>query len=552
MNNKTNNIENKSIQANDFVGRDNYTNIHLYNINSNMLSKDALEVIDRIIKKSDRVIKENFSDQILSMKGNIKTSFSTEKIFLSLGKIGIPIKVSIEIIENFLNKITESKEYIEVLTTNDIRKIIADSIYSMNESYYTIKEIENWGDKYVRRYGDPEQQLEIILNDDSTENLSLSFLRETLLEEVFERIDNNIKFTSAELVVSNTQKRIMAEEIKETILSLNLYRIHYHSLVVLVQELVTQPPHPWFIKQNSNNYILEYNYKKYLKHTQSILEVSINNKSSKGIKLHIEEYIYHACATILSYYNLHIGCGINAPLNNLMLYMKKLRDNEFDLLLKYSNIENIKNDLKKLGLTLEEFYQKLNNQIKKKPLSQHGNLSKEEVLSLWNNISFLHKFIVEVISRDIRDSSFKKVLNNNSLTDDEFDNTLLELINIFPFVKSSPVRKGSRSFYVVHDIKDGFISKLKPKIFITSINDNKMDNIEKLLKEIKNINLQFTDFIFVVSKIDCKLVLEKLEEQPIPIVNVTIYELLNAILENKEPLKGIERLLLSKIWFSSF
>ncbi len=548
MNNKTNNTENKSINANNFVGRDNYTNIHLYDIHSNMLSRDALQSINKIIEKSDRIITENFSDQILSMKGNTKTSFSTEKILLSLGKIGIPIKVSIEIIENFLKEIIENKDFIDILTTNDIRKIIADSIYSMNESYYTLKEIENWGDKYVRRYGDPEQQLEIILNDDSTEKLSSVFLRETLLEEVFERIDNNIKFTSDELVVSNTQKRTMVEEIKETILSLNLYRIHYHSLVVLVEELVTQPPHPWFIKQDSPNHILEYNYKQYLKHTQAIIEFSESNKSSKGIKLHIEEYIYHACATILSYYNLHIGCGINAPLNNLMIYITKLRDNKLDLLLKYSYIENMKSDLKKLNLTLENFYKKLNNQIKKKPLIQQGNLTKEEVYSSWKNISFLHEFITEIVARQIRHTSFKKVINNNSLADDEFDNTLLELINIFPFVKSSPVRKGSRSFYVVHDIKSGFISTLKPKLFITSINSNKTDHIEKLLKEIRNINSQVTNFMFIVTKSNYKLNLQKLKgNRDITIINVTIHELLEAILENNEPLKGIERLLLDNL-----
>lgn len=542
----TNNTDNKNIQSNDFVGRDNINTIHVYNINSNMLSKDALESIDIIIKKSDRVISENFSNQILSMKGNILTSFSTEKILLSLGKIGIPIKVSIEIIENFLNEIIESRECIEVLTTNDIRKIIADSIYSMNESYYTTKEIENWGDKYVRRYGDPEQQLEIITDNGLIEKFSIAFLKDTLLEEVFERIDNNIKFTSNELVISNTQKRIMAEEIKETILSLNLYRIRYHSLVLLVEELVTQPPHPWFIRGNSADYILEYNYKKYVKHTQFILEVSKNGKNSNSIKLHIEEYIYHACATILSYYNLHIGCGINAPLNNLILYIYKLMNNELDLLLDYSRIKDLRNDLKKLGFTLEEFYKKLNNQIKKKPLGEYGKLKNEEVLSLWTNISFLHDFINKTISQQIRNNHFRKVLDNDSLSDNEFDDILLELISIFPFLKVSHVRKGSRTFYITHDLYNGFISKLKPKIFITSINSNVDKNIHQIVKEIKLINPEFTNFIFVVSKTNCDLALLR-ETTKITIINVTINELLKAILEYREPLKGIEILLLTKI-----
>lgn len=554
LNNKSDSTENRNIVSESYIGRDDNSsqvniNILANDINSDLLSEKAIRSIDQIIKKTDRVVSEYFSCEI-SKNENTKTIFSTEKIFSSLGKIGIPVKVSIEIIENFSLKILEKKDEVEILSTNIIRKTIADSIYSVNENYYTLKEIENWGDKYVRRYGDPNQQLEIIFEGGETKKLSSSFLRDELLKEVFERIDANIKFTSDELSFSSAQKIHMGNEIKESLLSLNLYRIHHYSLLILAEELATQPPHPWFIKKNNKDYVLEYNYKKYLKHAQIIETFYINNKKGYGLQLHIEEYIYHACATILSYYNLHIGCGIHAPLYNLKIYTKKIINNELDLLFAYTDIKNLNNDIQKHGLTIDEFYKKVKNLNRNQSFRFQKNINKQEIEELWNNISFLHNFISQVIAKYVRRFQLKKIFERDVLDDTHFKDILLDLLEIFPFIISKPIRKGSRTFFVIHDIKEGFIgNNLKPKLLITSIDSNIKHNIKRLKKEIEGINNQLTNFIFIITKEEYRINLSELEakDKNLIMVIVTINEVIRAILEYTEPLRGIEELILKKV-----
>ena len=156
-----NRIENKG-----FGNTSNITNN--ITINNNNLFSDiekSLKVITDIFETEDAKINELLPHQVLINKTGQREQYKTEKIIRSLLNLGIPLVPTYEIANATIKKLNMKLQNINgneaYFSTKDIRKMVSLAIQECSTTKYSMSDIESWSNKYARRYGHNNRDVEI-------------------------------------------------------------------------------------------------------------------------------------------------------------------------------------------------------------------------------------------------------------------------------------------------------------------------------------------------------------------------------------------------------
>lgn len=322
--------------------------------------KDTISRIEDVFVEYDKKIEELFGkiiDSKIKEGENNKVLFKSQKVFSSLMKIGIPIENAYQIVIHVLNNIViHEKNGLyndKKLSTHEIRKIVAYGILHCNLEGVPLKTIEDWGDKYVRRYGHDSKRIKIYyMNSAQEDDLSYPFVRDKLLYDI--AIELGIEKYTYSKKIRKSQLKYMSEDVIDFINNCNLYRIRYDILKGFVREMVLQPPHPWLVDAETAEEIRKYDIKAVEKHYLKIKE-KLNTNDYSGEYYIICEILHHTCSSILAGYKEILGCKDLDAFVNLESIVRQMCNNEQDLVLDY-NIAELPSDLEYIGVNFREFH----------------------------------------------------------------------------------------------------------------------------------------------------------------------------------------------------
>lgn len=346
----------------------------IFGHNNNQVTIESVifEVKQTVSKMEDIFI--NFDEKIYELFGEIidskineddeknnKVRFVSQKVFLSLMKIGIPLENAYKIVICVYNNIVINEKNglydNRILSTHEIRKIVAYEILHCDLDGISLKTLEEWGDKYVRRYGHNSKRTKIYYKDSlHEEDLSYNFIKNTLLKDITNEV--GIKKYTYSGEIKKSQLKSMSEDIIDFIGNCNLYRIRYDILKSLVYEMALQPPHPWLVTDESAEIIRKYDIDTAKKHYLKIKE-NIDNKDYSSRYYTICEILHHTASSILAGYKEILGCKDLDAFTNLYKIVSKMYNDEKDLILEY-NIVELPSDLKYIGINFCDFYSLLN------------------------------------------------------------------------------------------------------------------------------------------------------------------------------------------------
>lgn len=319
------------------------------NINGQNTHVDILSILKAItqnFEKEDAQINKSLPDQILINKINGREAYQTVKIITSLLQLGIPLVATYEIVQATINRI---KEYIynnsdsaNRLTTKDIRQMVSNSIQEMDIEKFSYSDIENWNNRYIRRYGHNNKRIQVYFPYSETKyDISYDFINRTLLADIIKDVSKGrISYES----IPSRYKKEMATEVLSFINSCDLYKISYNVLKDIIKEIALQPPHPWLINDEMQNEIINYDAE-CLRNNIKKLKAAIDNNVSSPQSVKIE-VLHHSSALILEKYDHFLGCY---DLSSFYLFKDLLNElldcNRWNLTVGYSKLSELIADL---------------------------------------------------------------------------------------------------------------------------------------------------------------------------------------------------------------
>lgn len=322
--------------------------------------KETVSRIDEVFSKFDEKIYELFGDIVDSKVNNddknSRIPFRSQKVFVSLMKIGIPLENAYQIVIYVFNNIVlHEKNGLydgKIFSTHEIRKIVAYAILHCDLEGTQLKTIEEWGDKYVRRYGHDGQRTKIYYSGSSHEDtLCFGFVKDKLLYDIVEEL--GIKKYTYFGGIKKSQLKAMSEDIIDFINNCNLYRIRYDILKAYVCEMALQPPHPWMVNEETVEKIRKYDIDAVAKHYLKVKE-KLDTNDYSGEYYVICEMLHHTSSSILAGYREILGCRDLDAFSNLENIVKRMSNGEQDLVLEYS-IAELPADLRYIGVNFCDF-----------------------------------------------------------------------------------------------------------------------------------------------------------------------------------------------------
>ena len=229
------------------------------------------------------------------------------------------------------------KKKIVVLLTKNIQSIVYNLLKRLDYSKYGEKQIEVWGENYVRKYGRADVELKVLIDSEHRfELLDRKFIEKEILPALYVKCYNSDLEEDILLIKSKSVLSTISSEILEKVRLLNLYQIRYGTLFDLAYDLAIQPPHHWFTDDTFRSKHLSYNLEAVKRHYNDFV-------NDKDIKYSSKEFIEHSSAIILSFYSLFIGIGKLRPLISLLNYLK-LKE-KYKIWWETSELSNFKADL---------------------------------------------------------------------------------------------------------------------------------------------------------------------------------------------------------------
>ena len=187
-------------------------------INNNNLFNDiekSLKVIADIFETEDANINELLPHQVLINKTGQREQYKTEKIIRSLLNLGIPLVPTYEIANATIKKLNMKLQNINgneaYFSTKDIRKMVSLAIQECSTTKYSMSDIESWSNKYARRYGHNNRNVEIYWDrSDKVKDVSYEYIANEFLDDVIDDISHGNAIKSE---LSTTYRREIAMEI---------------------------------------------------------------------------------------------------------------------------------------------------------------------------------------------------------------------------------------------------------------------------------------------------------------------------------------------------
>lgn len=446
----------------------------MININGQDQSVDLLELFGKITKvfeEEDKFINDSFPEKILVNKTNDREEYHTYKIIKSLLQLGIPLAATYEIAQSTIYKIKEfiKSKSMPKLTTKDIRKIVSESIQEISIERFPYEDIENWNNKYIRRYGHNNKRIQIYYPDfDTHDDISYKFINRTLLPDIVNEITKeNINYDN----LLSSYKTELANEVLSFINSCDLYKINYNVLKDIVKEIALQPPHPWFINQRTQNDIMKYDYECLQNNVNKLCE-SIKNgeESQQSVKI---EVLHHASALILEKYDYFLGCYDLSSFYLLKDLLFELTDpNKWDLTIDYSRTNKLLLELSFSNIYIEELIEttnRINNSLKT------HNINNPEFNNLLVKFSDYAIRLYQLGNKDSVVSFLNSKWSELALSD-IIENLKLLLYSIYP-IKNWNLEKTDKNYFWINykSIRSKSYPNIKNQILII-YNDGKLKN----------------------------------------------------------------------------
>lgn len=263
-----------------------------------------------LLSKEDAAINNRLPDRVTN-KANITEEYDSSKIIRSLISVGVPLPCACNLAIETMKKVTQWIDEHETtsitLSTKTIRRFVSQALQELDVKHYSKADIEKWNTKYIRRYGRNNRAVEIYdipanVYDSEIVEISYDFIRRTFLPDVLKATVPDRDYLQELAPATITS---LSEDIIEFINSCDLYRIDYSLLKRMINEIATQPPHPWIVDDIRRLKIIAYD-KDALK---SNLKESVNYKENGrsipyGI---IIEILHHASSMVLEHYFSFLG-----------------------------------------------------------------------------------------------------------------------------------------------------------------------------------------------------------------------------------------------------
>ena len=459
----------------------------------NYNTKDICNGIGKSFSEYDIRVEKYYPNGIKVSKINEQTKkFESTKIFSSLVKIDIPFENALQItyfvVLHLISEL-ENGNYKEDLSTHVIRKIVQEAILNYSDGDVSEEIKEKWADKYVRRYGHDAQQVQIYFsNSTRLEALDFKFVKKTLLEDIFNELGIREKAYKKE--ISSKQIATIGREIIEFINNCNMYKVNYDTLKQFVIEMALQPPHPWFVTEETAIEISKYDLE-ILKMHYKILKEAVDSGRYDNLFYRIYEALHHACSSILAKYGEVLGCKDLDVFYNLERITTELcKREETHLLMETQMISTFPNDLKYIYCNISSF-RTLIRRIKNK-------------IEIGKIVSVLDKELVEDVI-DLCEIAFEldKAVNKIELkrfVESDWGHSIHEdkikfIRRIFYIIDGLEVddfnKKCIDCFWIKRSIK------IEKKIFVICM-DNKVDTQKIIEFYSKNKVVLQTEAIFIV------------------------------------------------------
>lgn len=320
------------------------------------------ENFSEIFKAADqRFCTELVSSGVITRKDQ-EIYYSSEELFTSLMRIGIPFEPSIRIpfqVIPVLEEIIEDREP-KFLDTADLRIAVVRCISTLTFGGRSQEEVAMWSTAYVRRYGNPSNQFVKVIDNEREVDLNYRYLREVIVSHVVRRIIGAEKFSDPiqdfRVVFSSKMVDRMCREIVHTVNTLNIYSIRYRTLIHLIEDLGLEPPHPWLVNPDTMEKVCGYNAERARYHLGQLSEIP-EGKSPAFFNQSARECLRHLCAIMLTRYGAFLGVGSRYGLLELrrLLTLKKRNP----VLWEYCDISKIGEDLKAHGYSVRQLIKEL-------------------------------------------------------------------------------------------------------------------------------------------------------------------------------------------------
>lgn len=320
------------------------------------------------------------SSKIYSNKFEGDEEFNSWKILNSLVNIGMPYKSALLITDYVIDEITQHKFTTshDILSCFELRSVVYHAILQYApEGGENSFDVSCWASKYARKY-DRCKEILVVKDNGETEKLNYSYIKNTLLRQAIDSISGNPyyyrRMTGKELCT-------MAESILLFLKHMEVFEIKHEVLLALVQEYMTQKPHPWLVNNNRVE-LLKYHKEQAEKHI-------IMLQQSPLIISQLEA-AYHICASFLILYGDFIGADETSPIIFLTNAINWIHDeHKFEInripVLRYHMVQ-LKKDLDAHGIPFNDFTQALNFVADK--IIRERNVSdfttRKELYKLWN------------------------------------------------------------------------------------------------------------------------------------------------------------------------
>lgn len=475
--------------------------------------KDVYEGIGGYFENFDKQVNEYFPEKIeYSKLKDYRGEFKSSKILSSLVKVDIPFENAFIIVNHVVSTILEEAEagkYADGLSTHKIRKIVANTILNYPIEKESSGMIEEWADKYVRRYGHNNQRIRIY-SDNITKNseVTFEFIKDVLLEDVFS--DLEIRKKTYENKVSANQIRSISREIIEFINNCDMYKINYDILKDFITEMSLQPPHPWFVTSRTAKRISKYDLEILEKHYDKLCVAKTNNIYD-DLYATIYEALHHSTSSILARYYEVLGCkDLDAFYNLEQIVTKLSKREEEDLLVESYAVNDLPVDLKYVGVELNQFLELLRKIKKKLTVGRNVFTVQEEFVSNIIKLCDIAKSLANNVNKeDIEEFLYSEW---DTFTSDTIRNSIKRIFEVISGLKvSNFIQKLPDCFWIKRDN-----AKTEKEIFTICLAEN-IDMQQVVSYITSNRMILNTEAILIIGEYldrdSCQNILKELENE---------------------------------------
>lgn len=192
----------------------------------------------------------------------------------------------------------------------------------------------------------------IQMQNGKTEKINYSYVQGSLLKHIFDDVTGNEIFY---LKTPKNELKRMSDRILDFLRNIGIFEIRETALLSLVEEYMTQKPHPWLVSNKEQ--VISYNKEQAEEHIKRL------DNHEKMLILQTEA-AYHICAIFLALYDKVIGCTETSPIIILKTAINGMNNDENFLFNKIPmqkyQVFQLKKDLKNLDVDFSYFVNAVN------------------------------------------------------------------------------------------------------------------------------------------------------------------------------------------------